>query len=181
MSGCPDRATLGASTPHFACAGGVVDMVSSIEDRDVASADVAMLPLAPRNPLPLWRQLTAARAFHTGPETLRDAGGPVTRVILGPKRLMPPGGIVTSPHGARGRRGRCAVGGPADGGVGGGRARGGVRPPPQRRARAANASLHRLAAEILQTCRADPDRDAPLVRALLAACDPQTGRPLYDD
>ena len=41
--------------------------------------------------------------------------------------------------------------------------------PAQRRARAANASLHRLADEILQTCRADPDRDAPLVRALLAA------------
>jgi hypothetical protein len=39
-------------------------MVSSIEDRDVASADVATLPLAPRNPLPLWRQLTAARAPH---------------------------------------------------------------------------------------------------------------------
>ena len=81
-------------------------MVSSIEDRDVASADVATLPLAPRNPLPLWRQLTAARAFHTGPETLRDAGGPVTRVILGPKRLMPPVVIVTSPHGARDVLGR---------------------------------------------------------------------------
>src|SRR3981189_2238159 len=74
MSGCPDRATLDASTPHFACAGGVVDMVSGIEDRDVASADVATLPLAPRNPLPMWRQLTAARAVHTGPETLRHAG-----------------------------------------------------------------------------------------------------------
>ena len=76
-------------------------MVSSIEDRDVAA-----LPLAPRNPLPLWRQLTAARAFNTGPETLRDAGGPVTRVILGPKRLMPPVVIVTSPQGARDVLGR---------------------------------------------------------------------------
>ena len=81
-------------------------MVSSVQDRDVASADVATLPLAPRNPLPLWRQLTAARAFHTGPETLRDAGGPVTRVILGPKRLMPPVVIVTSPQGARDVLGR---------------------------------------------------------------------------
>ena len=32
----------------------------------------------------------------------------------------------------------------------------------------------------LQTCRTDPDRDAPLVRALLAASDPQTGQPLAD-
>jgi cytochrome P450 len=263
-------------------------MVSSIEDRDVASADVATLPLAPRNPLPLWRQLTAARAFHTGPETLRDAGGPVTRVILGPKRLMPPVVIVTSPQGARDVLGRTdavaergetpmatelrrLMGGnllvlPHDEwlprrravqplftkkhvqGFGGHMAEAAqqvsrrwasrgeidldaqcrtltlralgrsvlgldlderadaigpalrtalkwtadrmVRPvkaprwlptPAQRRAHAANASLHRLAAEILQTCRADPDRDAPLVRALLAARDPQTGRPLYDD
>ena len=52
--------------------------------------------------------------------------------------------------------------------------------PAQRRARAANASLRRLAEEILQTCRTDPDRDAPLVRALLAASDPQTGQPLSD-
>ena len=52
--------------------------------------------------------------------------------------------------------------------------------PAQRRARAANACLHGLAEEILQTCGADPDRDAPLVRALLAATDPQTGRLLSD-
>lgn len=52
--------------------------------------------------------------------------------------------------------------------------------PAQRRARAANASLRRLAEEILQTCRTDPDREAPLVRALLAARDPQTGQPLSD-
>src|SRR5258705_11953731 len=110
MSGCPDRATLGASTSHFACVGGVVDMVSSIEDRDVASADVATLPLAPRNPLPLWRQLMAARAFHTGPETLRDAGGPGTKGILGPKGLMPPVVIVTSPQGARDVLGRTDAG-----------------------------------------------------------------------
>jgi cytochrome P450 len=52
--------------------------------------------------------------------------------------------------------------------------------PAQRRAFAANASLHRLAAEILHTCRADPDRRAPLVRALIGATDDQTGRPLSD-
>src|SRR5258705_6697817 len=62
MSGCPDRPTLDASTPHFACAGGGGDMVSSIEDRGVASADVAMLPLAPRKPLPLWRRTRGAAA-----------------------------------------------------------------------------------------------------------------------
>ena len=51
----------------------------------------------------------------------------------------------------------------------------------QRRARRATARLHRLAAEILAAVRADPDRDAPLVRALITAADPQTGRPLSDD
>jgi cytochrome P450 len=66
----------------------------------------------------------------------------------------------------------------------------GVRPvnPPrwlptrgQRSARRANATLHRLAAEILHAVRADPDRDAQLVRALIEAIDPETGRPLTDD
>lgn len=56
-----------------------------------------------------------------------------------------------------------------------------VPTPGQRRARRANASLHRLAADILAGVRADPDREAPLVRALLAATDPQTGQPLSDD
>jgi len=51
----------------------------------------------------------------------------------------------------------------------------------QRKARAGNATLHRLAAEILADVRADPDRDAPLVRALLEARDPETGRGLTDD
>jgi cytochrome P450 len=50
----------------------------------------------------------------------------------------------------------------------------------QRRARAASASLRALAAEILQACRADPTRDAPLVRALMQITDPQTGQPLSD-
>jgi cytochrome P450 len=52
--------------------------------------------------------------------------------------------------------------------------------PAQRRARAANDAVHRLAAGILQACRADPTRDAPLVRALIAASDPATGRSLSD-
>jgi cytochrome P450 len=52
--------------------------------------------------------------------------------------------------------------------------------PARRRARAASAALHRLAGEILQACRADPDRDAPLVQALIAARDPETGGELSD-
>ena len=53
--------------------------------------------------------------------------------------------------------------------------------PGQQRARRANATLHQLAAEILAAVRADPDRDAPLVRALITAADPHTGQPLSDD
>ena len=52
--------------------------------------------------------------------------------------------------------------------------------PARRRAREASAVLHRLAGEILRACRADPDRDAPLVRALIAARDPDSGRELSD-
>jgi cytochrome P450 len=52
--------------------------------------------------------------------------------------------------------------------------------PAQRRARTASASLRGLAAEILRACRLDPDRDAPLVRALINTTDPHSGRPLSD-
>ena len=52
--------------------------------------------------------------------------------------------------------------------------------PGQRRARAASVRLRALAAEILSACRADPTRDAPLVRALTQTTDPQTGRRLSD-
>src|SRR5262249_17725816 len=50
----------------------------------------------------------------------------------------------------------------------------------QRAARRANDTLHRLAAEILSAVRTDPDREAPLVRALIQAIDEETGRPLSD-
>src|SRR6478735_2171470 len=53
--------------------------------------------------------------------------------------------------------------------------------PARRRARAAAATLRRLAADILQACREDPTHDAPLVRAMITATDPATGRPLTDD
>jgi cytochrome P450 len=52
--------------------------------------------------------------------------------------------------------------------------------PPRRRARAAVATMRQVTMDILQACRADPARDAPLVHALIAATDPDTGRPLSD-
>jgi cytochrome P450 len=54
-------------------------------------------------------------------------------------------------------------------------------PPSRRRARAAVATMRRATMDILQACRADPSRDAPLVHALIAATDPDTGRPLADE
>jgi len=67
----------------------------------VERAPLASLPLPPRNPLPYRQRLKAARALAAGPEVLRDAGGPVTRNILGPRWLMPPMVVITSPQGAR--------------------------------------------------------------------------------
>lgn len=52
--------------------------------------------------------------------------------------------------------------------------------PARRRARAATETIRRLAMEILQACHDDPARDAPLVRALMAASDPVTGISLSD-
>ena len=53
--------------------------------------------------------------------------------------------------------------------------------PARARARAAVATMRRVTDDILQACRADPNRDAPLVHALLAATDPETGRSISDD
>jgi len=53
--------------------------------------------------------------------------------------------------------------------------------PDRHRARTAAGQLHALAGEILQTCRDHPDHDAPLVRLMMAAHDPETGRTLTDD
>jgi cytochrome P450 len=252
------------------------------------SVDVAKLPLAPKNPLPLRQQLRAVRSYIDGVQELLDAGGPITRLVLGPKWLLPTAVLIASPQGARDVLGRtdeiadrggtittiqmhhlmggnllnlrheqwlprrrtlqpmftkqrvaryaghmaaaaqAVVDGWGDGAtvdldkecraltlralgrsvlgldldaradtVGpalrtalswiGDRA---GRPvnlphwlptPGQRRARRANATLHQLAAEILAAVRAEPDRDAPLVRALITAADPRTGRPLSDD
>jgi cytochrome P450 len=252
----------------------------------VERADLRTLPLAPRNPLPYRQQVGAIRTFHTGLETLRDAGGPVTRLKLAPKWLMPPVVVATSPQGARDILGRGGghidktrihhemrqLLGPnlfdlthepwlprrralqpiftkqhvrefaghmaeaaqtvADSWVDAteidldtecrrltlralGRSVLGLdldehsdaiaeplrvaleyitdramRPisaprwlptPARRRARTASDTLHRLAEEILQACRTDPTRDAPLVQSLIAASDPATGRALSDD
>ena len=239
----------------------------------------------PRNTLPTRLQLSAIRTFDSGPEILRDADGPVTRLHLGPRWLVPPVVVATSPRAARdilsrspeemernrvhdemrdllgpnlfdlqyrgwlprrrvlqpvftkhsvhrfgghmadiaeavadqwsdgaridldtearrvtlGALGRSvlgldlqshtdAVADPvrtaityiADRGANPFRAPRWLPTPARRRARAASAALHQLAGEILQACRADPDRDAPLVRALIAARDPETGRELSD-
>jgi cytochrome P450 len=42
-------------------------------------------------------------------------------------------------------------------------------------------SMRKVTNEILQACRPDPTRDAPLVHALIAATDPETGRSISDD
>jgi cytochrome P450 len=250
--------------------------------------EVRALTLAPKNPLPYLQQLKAGRSFIDGIPALADAGGPVTRIAVLPKWLLPNVVVISSPQGARDLLGRtdevadrggarpmvemrALMGGNlfnlphqrwlprrralqpmftkhqvpryaghmasaaewvANGWRDGGlldldtecrkltvRALGrsvlgldlderidevghflrtslawvvdrGVRPVNlprwlptrgQRAARRANDRLQRLAAEILHAVRADPDRDAPLVRALIAAIDPETGRPLIDD
>ncbi len=249
--------------------------------------DIRSLPLAPRNPLPYWQQLKALKTLHVGSEALRDAGGSVTRIWLGPKRLVPPMVMVTSPQGARdvlGRSGalsdrgtlpllkdlRRAIGesvlnlphdtwlprrrtlqpiftkqrvagfaghmseaanhillGWPDGAevdlnaashalvlrvVGHSvfgldlqdkadvittgvtlaakwaadrsarpvRAPHWLPTPARRRARGAYDAMYKIAADMLAACRADPSREAPLIRALIDATDPNTGESLSD-
>ncbi|MHA4854455.1 cytochrome P450 [Rhodococcus sp. MSC1_016] len=249
------------------------------------AGDVGSLPLAPRNPLPFRQRLKAVREYHIGQELLRETGGPVSRVTLGPKWLNEPIVWVTSPMGARdvlGRKdtacdrtavhremrhlmgdnivdlpnepwlsrkrtlqplftkqrvrtfgghmsqaaamvadgwgdnaevdldaecrrltmralGRSVLGTDldkradafaeplrialshiADRGMRPVRAPRWLPTPARRRAWAADAAMHRLSDEILQVCRADPTRDAPLVHALIGATDPATGRELSD-
>ena len=248
--------------------------------------DVSALPLAPKNPLSIRQLVKAVRALDTGQELVRDAGGPITRVQVGPKWLFPPLVAVFSSEGIRDVLGRndafserCIVheevrhaagdslfvlpneqwrprkralqqvftkqsvrsfGGHMsraaqafverqhDGGVVDldvecrrvtmrslGRSVLGIdlneaadviaehmhvassytadralRPiraprwlptPARRRARAAVASMRKVTNDILQACRADPTRDAPLVHALIAATDPETGLSISDD
>ena len=53
--------------------------------------------------------------------------------------------------------------------------------PARRKARAAVAAMREITDEMVRLCRADPGRDAPLVQALIAATDPETGQPLSDE
>jgi cytochrome P450 len=247
---------------------------------------VATLPLAPLNPLSFRESVKALRQFHTGPEVLRDAGGPVTRVKLAPSWLAPEVVITTSTQGAHDVLGtsdaiveRNALhhemrsmiganlfvvphdewlprrrllqplftkkhvrdyGGPiaeaaesisatwgssseidldvqcrrltlralgrsvlgldldeqadriatplqvmlkyvADRAGKPVHLPGWITTPARRRARAASAELRALASDVLKACRAAPDLDAPLVRALVNATDPETGRGLSDE
>jgi cytochrome P450 len=253
-----------------------------VEAREI---DVSSLPVVPRNRLPVRQQLTAARQYHVGQVLLREAGGAVTRVPLGPRWLSPAIVFVMSPTGARdvlarnnewcdrtlvhrelqrllgdnladlpnapwrsrkrtlqpvftrqqvstfgghmseasamiargwpdgadidldieARRltmrvlGRSVLGLDlderadalaeplnvalayvADRGVRPVRAPWWLPTPARQRARSAAATLRRLASDILEACRADPARDAPLVHALIGATDPETGRALSD-
>jgi len=248
--------------------------------------DVSALPLAPKNPLPLWQLVKLVRTLDTGQELIRDAGGPITRITFGPRWLLPPIVAVMSPDGIRDVMGRtdalserCIIheevrhmagdslfvlsteawlprkralqpvftkynvrnfGGQmsraaqtfvdrwGDGGEVAldvecrrltmqslGRSVLGVdlneradviaehmhvassytadralRPvraprwlptPARRRARAAVTSMRTVTNEILQACRADPNLDAPLVHALIAATDPETGQSPSDE
>lgn len=52
--------------------------------------------------------------------------------------------------------------------------------PARRRARASVAAMRTVTDDMVRASRADPTRDAPLVQALLAASDPQTGLPISD-
>ncbi len=249
------------------------------------TVDVSALPLAPRNPLPIRQLVKLVRRLDTGQDVIRDAGGPITRIQLGPKKLMPPIVAVFSPDAMRDVLGRndassdrCVIhdevrnmagdslfvlpneqwrprkralqpvftkhnvrnfGGhmsraaqqfvdrwPAGGDVdldvecrriamqSLGRSVLGIdlneradtiatcmhvassytadralRPlraprwmptPARRRARAAVTAMRGITDEMVRACRADPSRDAPLVQALLAASDPDTGLPISD-
>lgn len=253
--------------------------------QDVTDAAVRSLPLAPRNPLPLRDLVKLVRRLDTGQEVIRAAGGPVTRIQLGPARVVPPIVAVMSPDGMRDVLGRndaatdrCIIHEEVRGMAGdslfvlpnhqwrprkralqpvftkasvrkfgghmaraaqafadrwptGGevdldvecrrvamqslgrsvlgidlnergdtiarcmhvassytadRALRPVRAPrwlptrSRRRARAAVDAMRTITDEMVAACRADPDRDAPLVQALIAARDPQTDRPLTD-
>lgn len=60
--------------------------------------DSAGLP--PSAPMSLPRRLRALREFHTGPAVVRDLAGPVVRLKTGPRHVVPPFVVVTSPQGA---------------------------------------------------------------------------------
>lgn len=65
------------------------------------ATEVGRLPPAPDTPLSLRERIAAIQVAHSGCETFRDAGGPVTTVRIAPRWMMPPIVVVTSPQGAR--------------------------------------------------------------------------------
>jgi cytochrome P450 len=80
---------------------GLVTRRGRCDDGDMAQADTATAPLPPRVAgLSVIQRMRALRNFHTGAALLRDHGGPVVRVPVGPRWLAPPFVMVTSPEGA---------------------------------------------------------------------------------
>ncbi|BBZ41852.1 cytochrome P450 [Mycobacterium conspicuum] len=79
-------------------------MVEILDSQD--SNVIHALRLAPKNPLPYRRQLTAVRSFIDGFQELIDAGGPISRLVLAPKWLLPNVVIVATAQGARDLLGR---------------------------------------------------------------------------
>ena len=70
------------------------------------NTEVRALRLAPKNPLPRRQQRKAVRSLIDGFQELLDAGGPVTRIVLAPKWLLPNVVLVASPQAARDLLGR---------------------------------------------------------------------------
>lgn len=65
---------------------------------DVTPSATRSLPLVPTTPLPYRTRFKAARSFTDGQIAVHQAGGPVTRNVLGPKWLTPPLVFVASPQ-----------------------------------------------------------------------------------
>ena len=56
--------------------------------------------LPPVAPMSLPARIRALREFHTGPAVVRELAGPVVRVPVGPRSIVAPYVLVTSPQGA---------------------------------------------------------------------------------
>ena len=69
-------------------------------EQHMTGIDTRQMSMAPAFDAPLRQRLTAVRNFHTGPAIVRDAAGPVAKIELGPRWLVQPFVIVTSPQGA---------------------------------------------------------------------------------
>ncbi|MFC7505484.1 cytochrome P450 [Nocardioides sp. GCM10030258] len=65
-----------------------------------AIQELGMLPVAPDVPMGIVERLRHVRQFDSGLGVIGAAGGPVTTVRVGPRALVPPFVVVTSPQGA---------------------------------------------------------------------------------